>query len=209
MPVLLALCEDWLVQEVLRQPPNTAEEVAVGNEEDVLCHSHSDQSPSYFCQSAEGHIIDEKQVDIRLTGSEGSVDSFAQAFGNHPADGVPCVGHPADGIVHAQGLSAIPVFLRNGMSQQSSESCIRHVMHITGTIAVQFAVRARIRHAGTLDFQLAAQADILAGRSDQDVICAALNLELVGRGVEVAEGVPVEGNRNKLFLASFQMDAAG
>ena len=45
-----------------------------------------------------------------------------------------------------------------------------------------------------------------SGRGDQDVIRTALDLELVGLHVEVAECILVKGNRDGLFLSGLQMD---
>lgn len=78
------------------------------------------------------------------------------------------------------------------MPKQRRNGRIRHILYATGAVAVQqlcadrIANRIGIGRTGALDLQPTAQADILAGRSNQNVIRATLDLKLVGQNVEVS-----------------------
>lgn len=153
---------------------------------------HRDHATHHLAHAAEGDVVDEEQIQIGLAARNGLVNHTTGELGDHAADGVLCIGHLADGIVQLQRTVAIPVLLRNRMPQQGGEGCIRHGVYIAGATAVQqlylgrVAGGVRIRCTGALDLQCAAQADVLAGRGDQDVIRTALDLELVGLHVEVS-----------------------
>ena len=66
------------MEEMMGQPPDATEEMAVDDEQNILGHIHAHHTVHHFCHAPERHIVNEQQVQIGLPCLHRLVDLFFQ-----------------------------------------------------------------------------------------------------------------------------------
>ena len=171
------------MEEMVNQTSQTSMPMAVGHEADVVGHLHGQHAAHHFRHAAEGLIVDEQGVQVRLAVQDGFVDLLLERPGHQPHDGILGVGHLGEGVVHFQGLMPVPQLLRDGVAQQRFKLRIAHILHRAEAVAGESLIGIGVGGVGAFYFDFAFQLDVLAGRADENVIFSALDFKGVGLDV--------------------------
>ena len=76
--------------------------MSVAHHQNVLCHGVAHHAAHHLCHASKGNIIDEQQIQIRLSVCNGLIDFPRQNFISQPGNGIFRVNQLADCIIDAQ-----------------------------------------------------------------------------------------------------------